>query len=73
LGVTTSFQVLEVESDLTLARTQHIQAQVNYQKALADLRLAEGALLDTFGIEFEAPEAEKPVSYFRSILPVPVK
>jgi outer membrane protein TolC len=73
LGVTTSYQVLEVESDLTQARTQHIQAQVNYQKALTDLRLAEGALLDTFGIEFEAPDAEKPVSYFRSILPVPVK
>jgi outer membrane protein TolC len=73
LGVTTSYRVLEIEADMTAARTQHIQALVNYQKALTDLRLAEGALLDTFEIKFEAPEPEKPVSYLRSILPVPVK
>lgn len=69
LGVTTSYRVLEVEEDLTLARTQHIQALVNFQQALTDLRLAEGTLLGVFGIEFQAPEPETPISYVRSITP----
>ena len=70
LGVTTSYRVLEVEEDLTLARTQHIQALVNFQKALTDLRLAEGTILGVFGIEFQAPEPETPISYVRSVTPL---
>ncbi len=72
LGVTTSFRVLEVEEDLTLARTQYIQALVDYEQAVVDLLLAEGVLLEEYGIEFEPPEAEEPVSYLRSLWPVPV-
>ena len=69
LGVTTSYRVLEIQKDLTAAQTQELQAQVAYQKALVELRLAEGALLPTLGIEFEPPQVEPPVSYLKSISP----
>jgi len=69
LGVTTIWQVLQVQEDLTAAQTLEVQAQTAYEKALVDLRLAEGMLMETFGIEFEAPEADKPVGFFNSITP----
>jgi len=69
LGVTTSYQVLQIQGDLTAAQTQEVQAQVAYEKALVDLRLAEGAILSALGIEFGAPEPERPVSYVRSVVP----
>lgn len=73
LGATTSFQLLQVEEDLTLAELAEVQAQINFEKALVDLRLAEGNLLEELGVSYETPEPEKPVSYIRSVLPVPVE
>lgn len=69
LGVTTSWQVLQVQGDLTAAQTLELQAQTACEKAMVDLRLAEGTILDDFGIQFEAPGAEKPVSYIKSMVP----
>ncbi|HIJ65838.1 MAG TPA: TolC family protein [Candidatus Hydrogenedentes bacterium] len=67
LGLTTSYRVLEVQEDLTFAQTQEVQALVNYEKAIVDVRLAEGMLLDHLGIAFEAPEPVPAVSFVRSI------
>jgi outer membrane protein len=69
LGLTTNFQVLQIEEDLTNAEVQEAQAQVNLEKALIELELAEGVLLDNLGIEFEPPEPVKPVSIIKSVLP----
>ena len=72
LGVTTSYQVLQVQEDLTNAQVQEVQALVNFEQALTDLRLAEGILLRELGVEFDAPDAEPPASYWHSVLPRPM-
>jgi len=69
LGFTTSYRVLEVEEDLTLAQTQEVQALINYEKATVDLRLAEGDFLAGLGIAFEPPASQTPVSFLRSVRP----
>ncbi|MBI2435112.1 MAG: TolC family protein [Candidatus Hydrogenedentes bacterium] len=69
LGTTTSFQVLQVQEDLTLAQTQEVQAQIGYEKALMEVQLAKGTLLEDLGIEFAAPDAEKPLGYWKSLTP----
>ena len=67
LGVSTSYRVLQMQTDLLAAQTQEVQARIGYEKALVDLRLAEGTVLESLGIEFEAPEPEPPVTFVRSI------
>jgi Outer membrane protein len=57
LGVATSFEVLRTQEDLANARQQELQAQVAYEKALVELRTAEGTLLDELGVEFRPPES----------------
>jgi outer membrane protein len=69
MGVTTSWQLLQVEEDLTAAQTMEVQAQTAYEKALIDLYLAEGTLLEKMNVAFDAPETEKPIGYFGSIRP----
>lgn len=69
LGVTTSYRVLQIQEDLSAAQTQELQAEIAYAKALVELRLAEGTLLDSLGIPFETPEPRKPENYFKSVLP----
>jgi outer membrane protein TolC len=69
LGVTTSFQVLRVQEDLTTARLQELQALISYEKALVDLQIAEGSLLDNLGIKLEISDTETPVSYWESVKP----
>ena len=64
LGVTTSWQVLQIQEALTAAQTQELQARVAYEKARVDLQLAKGTLLEDVGITYDAPEPEKPVGFF---------
>ena len=69
LGVSTSYQVLQVQEDLTMAQTQEVTSRIAYEKALVDLRLAEGMLVDALGIAFAPPETEPPVTFLRSVYP----
>jgi len=69
LGVTTSYRVLQIQQDLTLAQVQEVQARIAYEKALIDFRLAEGRLLECLGIDYQPVESETPISYWRSIVP----
>jgi len=69
LGVTTSFEVLRVQEDLTAAQVQELQSIIAYEKALVDLHLSEGTLLTELGIIYEPVERERPVSYLRSVFP----
>jgi outer membrane protein TolC len=56
VGVSTSYRVLEFEEDLALARSQQLQALVDYRKALVGLDRAEGTILERHDIEFVAAE-----------------
>ncbi len=69
LGVTTSFQVLRVQQDLTSAQLQELQSLISYEKALVDLQIAEGSLLDNLGIKLEVTDTETPVGYWESLHP----
>ncbi len=69
LGVTTSWQVLQVQEDLTAAQTLEVQALTALEKAVVDLQLAKGSLLDEMNIALALPEAEPAPGYFESIRP----
>jgi outer membrane protein TolC len=69
LGVTTSYRVLDVQEDLTIAQTQEVQALVNFEKARVELQLAEGLLLEDWGIEVEEPEYRAAEPFVESLLP----
>ena len=55
-GMTTNFQVLEVQQQLTDARVRELQAVVGYNKAVAAFHRAVGDILDTHNIRIEDPE-----------------
>jgi len=60
-GMTTSFQVLEITSDLSLAKVNELQALAIYRKALSAYHYAIADILDWKGIRIDdLPEAEPP-------------
>lgn len=69
LGLTSSYQVLDIQDDLTAAQSQEVQAVIALEKAFVDLRLAEGSLLEMLGVEFVPPEPEPPIGFIRSVVP----
>ncbi len=68
LGTTTTQNVLDIEEDLIIAQVQELQSTINAEKALVDLQVAEGVLLNNLGIEFEMPKPEKPESTMEVML-----
>lgn len=50
-GMSTSFQVTEIQEDLTQARTREVTALTAYRVALASYRASIGRLLEEFDIE----------------------
>jgi outer membrane protein TolC len=52
-GKSTTYTVLQIQRDLTTARGNEIRALAIYNKALAQLSLDEGAVLERFGINLE--------------------
>ena len=69
LGITTSFEVLRTQEDLATAHAQEVQAKIDFEKALTDLKLAEGTILAALNVEYAAPDAEEPVGFVRSLVP----
>ena len=69
LGVTTSQIVLDTQEDLTLAQTEELRAIVDYEKAIIDLQVAEGTLLEELSIEFTPPEDDFSLNFLQSINP----
>jgi outer membrane protein len=55
-GMTTNFQVLEVQQQLTDARVRELQALVGYNKAVAAYHRAVGDILQANDISLEVPE-----------------
>ncbi len=56
-GMSTSFQVLEIQEDLSQARSREVNTITGYRKALARYHQAVGTLIEESGIEVVDPEA----------------
>jgi len=50
-GLSTSFQILQVEEDLTSARSREVRAVTGYRRALVEYYRATGQLLERTGVE----------------------
>jgi outer membrane protein len=72
-GMSTSFQITQIQDQLTQARSAEVQATVNYRTALAEYYRAIGQLLDQEGVVIDdAPESDalgKRFSFSRAPLP----
>jgi len=57
-GLSTSFQVLEIQEDLSQARSREVSAVITYRRALTEYRQSVGKLLEAYGIELatDGPE-----------------
>ncbi len=53
VGKSTTFTVLQLQDNLTTARSQEIRAMADYNQALANLSAAEGSTLDRHNIQIE--------------------
>lgn len=53
-GMSTSFQVLQIQEDLATARSNAVQAETGYRKALIEFFRAIGTLDDEVGIELQS-------------------
>jgi outer membrane protein TolC len=54
VGKSTTFTVLQLQNNLTAARSQEIRSLANYNEALANLAAQEGSTLDRHNINIEA-------------------
>jgi outer membrane protein len=55
-GLSTNFQITQIQEDLTQARSREVNAVVNYRTALAEFQRTIGRLLPEEGIELEDQE-----------------
>ncbi len=56
-GMSTSFQILEIQEDLTAARSREVSAVTEYRRALVDYHRVVGRLLEERGVVLEDPAA----------------
>ena len=63
-GMTTNFQVLQVQQQLTDARARELQSLVAYNKSVVSYHRAVGDLLDVLNIRVEEPEPVQEPSFF---------
>jgi outer membrane protein TolC len=72
-GMSTAFQITQIQDQLTQARSQEVTATVNYRTALAEYYRAVGRLLDQEGIVLDDPQdpdyASQRYSFRRGSLP----
>jgi HAE1 family hydrophobic/amphiphilic exporter-1 len=54
VGKSTTFTVLQLQNNLTAARSQEIRALADYNEALANLSQQEGSTLERNGINVDA-------------------
>jgi outer membrane protein len=72
-GMSTAFQITQIQDQLTQARSNEVTATVNYRTALAEYYRATGRLLDQEGVAIDDPElpdyASQRFSFRRGVLP----
>lgn len=67
-GLSTNYQVLQIQDDLAGAQLTLIQAYLNYRQAIVNYRVASGSLLDSYGIEIADPGApDAPHDYWSNV------
>jgi HAE1 family hydrophobic/amphiphilic exporter-1 len=66
-GMTTNFQVLEVQQQLSDARVRELQALVGYNQAVSAFHRAVGDILDVHNIRVNPPEHEAEPKMFPSL------
>jgi outer membrane protein len=54
-GMSTSFQITQIQDDLTQARSREVQATINYRTALAEYYRSIGRLLEQQGVAVDDP------------------
>ncbi|MCP4653893.1 MAG: TolC family protein [bacterium] len=59
-GLTTSFGVLEIQEDLSQARSREVAAVISYRRALVSYHLAIGKLLEETGVTLADDAADAP-------------
>ncbi|MBN1518203.1 TolC family protein [Candidatus Sumerlaeota bacterium] len=52
-GLSTSQDLLDFQEDLQIARTEYLRSVVTYNKAVIDLELSQGTLLETLGVKID--------------------
>lgn len=57
-GMSSSFRVLQIQEDLTQARSREVSAVTAYRRALAEYYRSVGILLEQKGIDLDVPERE---------------
>jgi outer membrane protein TolC len=57
-GMSSSFVVLQIQEDLTQARSREVSAVTAYRRALAEFYRSVGILLDQKGVDLDVPERE---------------
>jgi outer membrane protein len=67
-GLSTNYQVLQIQDDLAQAQLSLIQASLAYRKALLAYRTSTGTLLDTLNVQIEDPGSpEVPHDYWKNV------
>jgi outer membrane protein len=67
-GLSTNFQVLQVQDQLANAQEAEIRARLNYRKSLVEYRVATGTLLPTLDVRVTDPGApEEAHSYWKDV------
>ncbi len=59
-GLSTNFQVLQIQGQLSTARARELQALVAYNKSVAAYHRAVGDLLEVANIQVEEPKVDEP-------------
>lgn len=55
-GMSTSFEITQVQEDLALARSREVTARINYRTALTEYYRATGRLLEQEGVAIDDPD-----------------
>ncbi|MBV9497039.1 MAG: TolC family protein [Acidobacteria bacterium] len=62
-GMTTNFQVLQIQQQLSDARARELQALVNYNKSIAEYHRSVGDLLEARSISIDEPKVDEPMIF----------
>jgi len=68
-GLSTSFQVLEIQEDLAQARSREVTSVAAYRRAVALFHTAQGRLLDANGIELQDSTEPQPAGVPKGMQP----
>ena len=67
-GMSTNFQVVKIQDDLTAAQAAELQSRVFYRQAVATYEVAIGSFLDALGISVKgAPAAKEPHTALKDV------